>query len=409
MSPAVVAARTRRRALAPLLGAEIVSTTGTAMTALALPWLVLTTTGSPSRAGLVAAAEWLPMALLGIPSGAIASRLGPLRTMMLCDAARAPLVALVPVLYWLDALPFAALLALAFMIGAFFPAHFASQRTILPSLLGEESGAVTRGNVLLGAANRLPLLLGPALGGALIGLLGAPAVLLVDAGTYLVALALLSFVPDKSRKVECPARDTGLLAGVSFLGRDRLLGSLTFANAGVELAMQMVFLALPILAYTAYDQQVGIAAGLLAAWGAGALLGIPLAVRLSDRDPVALLRVAFITQSLPIWALAFDLPVAVLGAALLVSGITNPVVNAPTMALVTLRVPEPLRAKAMLGFVTVTLGAGGIGLIVAGPAAQALGARSVIACGAALATTCALAFAIMTGQRARRRADVSML
>jgi MFS family permease len=402
-------ARARRRALAPLLGAEIVSTTGTAMTALALPWLVLSTTGSPSRAGLVAAAEWLPMALLGIPSGAIASRLGPLRTMMLCDAIRAPLVALVPLLYWLDALPFAALLALAFAIGACFPAHFSSQRTILPSLLGEESGVVTRGNVMLQAANRLPLMAGPALGGALIGLIGTPGVLLVDAGTYVVAVALLSLVPDRGRKVECAAGDTGLLAGVSYLGRHRLLGSLTLANAGVELAMQMVFLCLPILAYTAYDKQVGIAAGLLAAWGAGALLGMPLAVRLSDREPVALLRVAFIAQSLPIWALAFDLPVVVLGLALVVSGITNPVVNAPTMALVTLRVPEALRAKAMLGFVTVTLGAGGIGLIVAGPAAQALGARSVIACGAALATTCAVAFAVVTGRRARRRARVSML
>jgi hypothetical protein len=397
------------RAFVPLLGAEIVSTTGTAMTALALPWLVLSTTGSPSRAGFVAAAEWLPMALLGIPSGAIASRLGPLRTMMLCDAFRAPIVALVPVLYWVDALPFAALLALAFMIGAFFPAHFASQRTILPSLVGEETGVVTRGNVLLQAANRLPLLAGPALGGALIGLIGAPAVLLVDAGTYLVAFALLCLVPRRDRTPGRPPPEDGLLAGVRHLGQDRLLGSLTFANAGVEFAMQMVFLCLPILAFTAYDEQVGIAAGLLAAWGAGALLGMPLAVRLSEREPVALLRVAFVTQTLPLWLLAFDLPVVVLGAALLVSGLTNPVVNAPTMALVTLRVPEALRAKAMLAFVTVTLGAGGIGLIVTGPAAQALGARSVIACGAALATSCALAFAAVTGARARRRAGAPML
>jgi MFS family permease len=349
------------------------------------------------------------MALLGIPSGAIASRLGPLRTMMLCDAARAPIVALVPILYWLDALAFAVLLALAFGIGAFFPAHFSSQRTILPSLLGEEAGTVTRGNVWLQGANRLPLMAGPAIGGALIGLIGAPAVLLVDAGTYLVSLALLCLVPAQRRPLPHRTSDGGLLAGVGYLGRDRLLGSLTFANAGIELAMQMLFLALPILAYTAYDKQVAVGAGLLAAWGAGALLGMPLAARLSDREPVALLRVAFVTQSLPLWALAFDLPLVLLGAALLVSGLTNPVVNAPTMTLVTLRVPAPLRAKAMLAFVTVTLGAGGVGLIITGPAAQALGARPVIACGAALATTCALAFAAITGPRERGRHGTPVL
>jgi hypothetical protein len=152
----------RRRRLGPLLGAEIASTTGSVMTMLALPWLVLTTTGSPARAGFVAAAEWVPMALLGIPSGSIATRLGPLRTMMTCDAVRAPIVALIPILYWLDALPYGVLLGLACLLGACFPAHFASQRTILPALLGEEHETVTRGNVLLQGANRLPLVAGPA-------------------------------------------------------------------------------------------------------------------------------------------------------------------------------------------------------------------------------------------------------
>ncbi len=187
---------TPRQGLAPLLAAELISTTGSTMTALALPWLVLTTTGSPARAGIVAAAEWIPMALLGIPSGAMASRLGARRTLMACDALRAPLVALVPILFWLGALPFGVLVALAFLIGAFFPAHFASQRTILPDLLGEQADEVMRGNALLQAANRLPLVAGPALGGILIGLLGAPAVLLIDAGTYVLAFVLLTlFVP----------------------------------------------------------------------------------------------------------------------------------------------------------------------------------------------------------------------
>ena len=68
----------RARGLRPLLAAEVVSTSGACMTAIALPWLVLTrTTGSAAKAGLVAAVEWVPMALLGIPSGALASRLGP--------------------------------------------------------------------------------------------------------------------------------------------------------------------------------------------------------------------------------------------------------------------------------------------------------------------------------------------
>jgi MFS family permease len=388
-----------RRGLAPLLAAELVSTTGSTMTALALPWLVLTTTGSPARAGIVAAAEWIPMALLGIPSGAIASKLGARRTLMACDAARAPLVALVPLLFWLGALPFGVLVALAFAIGAFFPAHFASQRTILPDLLGDETGDVVRGNALLQAANRLPLVAGPALGGVLISLLGAPAVLLIDAGSYVLAFVLLKlFVPKPERlaQVEPEADEKALLAGVRYLARDRLLAPLTAANAGVELAMQMVFLGLPILAFTEYDEHVGIAAVLLAVWGAGALAGMPLVVWRSRGGQLGVLRAALLWETLPLWALALHLPPAALGACLFVSALANPLVNAPTMSLVTLAVPEFLRPKAMLAFVTATTAAGGLGLIVTGPLAEALGAHTVLGIAAGLATCCALGFALAT-------------
>jgi hypothetical protein len=72
------------------------------------------------------------------------------------------------------------------------------------------------------------------------------------------------------------------------------------------------------------------------------------------------------------------------------------VVNAPSFTLVTLAVPEPLRPKAMLAFVTAALGAGGVGLFVTGPAAAALGARHVILGAAALSTACAVGFVVAT-------------
>ncbi|HEY6780356.1 MAG TPA: MFS transporter [Thermoleophilaceae bacterium] len=387
-----------RRRLAPLLAAELISTTGSTMTALALPWLVLTTTGSPTRAGLVAAAEWIPMALLGIPSGAVAARLGARRTLMACDAARAPLVALVPVLYWLDALPFAALLALAFLIGAFFPAHFASQRTILPDLLSEEASDVIRGNVFLQAANRVPVVAGPALAGVLIGFFGAPAVLLFDAGTYVLAFVLLKlFVPAVRDSASASAPDeSDLLGGVRYLSGDRLLSTVTAANAGVELAMQMIFLGLPILAFTAYDEQVGIAAVLLTVWGAGTLAGMPLAIRWSHHSQLGVLRLALVWATLPLWVLALHLPPAVLGVALFVAALANPLVNAPSTSIITLGVPEALRPKAMLAFVTAMMTAGGLGLIVTGPAAEALGAHSVLGLAAGMASACSLGFLFAT-------------
>jgi hypothetical protein len=385
------------RGLRPLIGAEILSTTGAAMTALALPWLVLTSTGSPTRAGIVAAVEWVPMALLGIPSGAVATRLGPRRTMIACDLARAPLVSAIPVLHWLGALDFGVLLAIAFLLGAFFPAHLASQRAILPHLLGEASGDVTRGNAVLGAANRLPIVIGPALGGALIAATGAPEVLLADAVTYVLsALLLLLFVPEPRTAEAEQAASGDLWAGARVLAGSPVLRPLTVANAGVELAMQALFLSLPILVFTAYDRRAALAGALVAAWGAGALAGTVLALRLAARAPVALVRVALLAQAAPIWLVAAPLPPVLLGLGLLLSGLANPVVNAPSFTLVTLAVPDALRPKAMLAFLTAALGAGGVGLFVTGPAAAALGARHVILGAAALSTACAVGFAVAT-------------
>ncbi len=386
-----------RRGVRPLLTAEIVSTTGSAMTALALPWLVLETTGSASKAGLVAAAEWLPMALLGIPSGQIAARLGPRRTMVGCDLSRAPLVALIPLLDALDALSFGILVPIAFALGAFFPAHFTSQRTILPELLGDDAAVVNRGNVLLQFANRLPLVLGPALAGSLIVLSGPSEVLVIDAVSYLIAAILVAFgVPRTGVDDQGSQGAGGLWDGVRCLAGDHLLGSLTVVYAALELAMQAVILSLPILAFTAFDERAGVAGLLLAAFGVGALLGTVPALRLARSEPVAVIRTAIYVQALPLWILAFDLPLAVLAMALLINGIANPVANAPTNTLITMTAPRAIRAKAMLAFITACTTAGGVGLLATGPVAEAFGARAVLAGAAMLATICALALTVST-------------
>src|SRR3954451_16472513 len=98
----------RNRSLAAILAAELVSLTGSAMTFIALPWFVLVTTGSTAKMAWVLAAEMLPIGLLGIPAGSLVQRLGAKRTMLLSDAARGPLLALVPILHWTGPLDFAA-------------------------------------------------------------------------------------------------------------------------------------------------------------------------------------------------------------------------------------------------------------------------------------------------------------
>ena len=80
----------RARGLGALLASQVVSSLGSQMTFLALPWFVLTTTGSPTRMSIVLAAELAPVAVLGIPSGVVIARWGARRTMLVADLARVP-------------------------------------------------------------------------------------------------------------------------------------------------------------------------------------------------------------------------------------------------------------------------------------------------------------------------------
>ena len=66
----------KNRSLAALIAAEIVSSLGSRITFLALPWFVLVTTGSPSRMGVVLAVQLAPVALLGVLSGSVVAEAG---------------------------------------------------------------------------------------------------------------------------------------------------------------------------------------------------------------------------------------------------------------------------------------------------------------------------------------------
>ena len=128
----------RHRPLRALLVAEVISTTGAQMTWLALPWFVLTTTGSPARMTIVMMAELAGFAIAGLPAGALVQRLGARRSMLGADAVRAPLMMLVPVLHWTGHLSLGALVVLALLLGVLGAPYFTAQKVILPELIGED-------------------------------------------------------------------------------------------------------------------------------------------------------------------------------------------------------------------------------------------------------------------------------
>lgn len=375
----------RSRPLAALLTAEVLSTTGSQMTWLALPWFVLVTTGSAKQMTLVIAAEAGGYALFGIPSGSLLERLGPQRTMRLCDAVRAPLMLLVPALHWSGELTLPVLLALTFVLGAAGTPYGAAQRVVVAEILDEDEASVERANALLQGATRITMLCGPALAGVLIAVVGAPIVLVVDAASYVVAFVLVTLLVPLARAVRTEEAEDGrgLLAGVRYLLHDPLLRGWTTAIVVGDASFSVIFVAIPVLVFAHYGADPRLAGAFLASWGVGAVAGNVVAYRSERIGGLRQAAPIVLVQAAPVWALAAPVPAAAVAGALALSGIANGLVNPTLHAFLTLRPPAAVRAKALTATFTASSLGTPLALAVAAPSFAAYGSRHVVAVAAA--------------------------
>ncbi len=387
----------RNRGLVGLLAREIVSLTGSQMTWVALPWFVLTTSGSPTRMTIVLAVETVAVAVGGL-AGGLATRLGARRTMLICDGVRAPLMAAIPLLHVADALSFPLLLVLVFAVGVFATPSFASKTVLLPDLVGEDEARLGQANALLQTASRVTMILGPPLAGVLIGVFGATEVLLFDAATFVIGFVLVAAlvrVPGKHAAAQEAEDDRGLGPVVRFLGRDPLLRPWTLAVIVGDVAWLAFFAATPVLVVTRFGEQPEIVGWIFAGFGIGAVLGSVIAYRIvASVDRLLLASVGELGMALPLWLFVFHVPPAVLVAAMAVAGLANGLVNAPLHTILQLRTPRHLRTKVYSVVITATTILGPIALVATGPALEHFGVDETLAVVVAVDTVAVVAFAL---------------
>jgi predicted MFS family arabinose efflux permease len=384
----------RHPALRVILLAEVISAVGSQMSFVALPWLVLTHTGSPTQMGIVLAAQVLPAAMLGIPSALVVQRLGVRRTMLVSDLARAPLVAAVPLLHLAGLLHLTALLAVVFAIGVFNAPYLSAQRLIIPETFADDETLVVRGNALLDGAVRMAMLLGPACAGVAITAFGAQNVLFFDAASYLLAFAVLwrglphaaptttpgpGVAPSSGLVVAAPGEPpAGSLDGVRFVLRQPVLRRITLASLVFGFFYPPLLASLPVLTAQRYEQDPRVAGLLYAAVGAGSALGMLVVLGMAERvRPLRLGAVGAVGLCVPLWLLVVDLPAWQFALVMLFSGVFLPILNAPVLSQVMLGAPAQVRAQVMTLLFSVNLFSGPLALALTGPALQAWGLTPV--------------------------------
>ncbi len=172
-----------------LFAGQAISQIGDSLNKVALLWFVYTLTGSALKMTVVGLLQTLPPLLFGPLIGVYLDRWPKKPVMIAVDLLRTVLILLIPLLYACDALTLGRLYLLVFVTAVvstiFGPALASSIPLIVPR------SQFTAANALLQSTTNVGLLVGPAVSGVGIALIGAQNVLYVDAATFLVSVLCL--------------------------------------------------------------------------------------------------------------------------------------------------------------------------------------------------------------------------
>lgn len=337
------------------LAAQGISIAGTRISMIAIPWLVLTTTGSATRTGIVAFAEMAPLVVLQALSGPVMDRLGARRVAITCDLLSVLVVGAIPVAHLLDVLSFPLLLVLVAVAGSLRGPGDAAKHAMLPVLVEQVAMPTERVTGLTGAVERGASMTGAALAGGLVALVGAADALLVDALSFLLSALVMLATTVSAAKARDRAAAEGMSSGYRaelrtgwrFMRRDPILmgiGVMVAVTNLLDAAWSAV-----LVPVWARDGGHGVeAVGVLGAIFAGAAIaGSVVAAAYGDRMSRYLVYVvAFLIAGVPRFVvLALDAPwtviVPVAAAGGFASGFLNPLLGAVLFE----RTPAPLMGR----------------------------------------------------------------
>jgi predicted MFS family arabinose efflux permease len=198
---------------------QLVSVLGDQLLFLALPFYIYSQTQSTVATGLLLMAQTAPGILFSSLSGVFVDRWDRRKIMVTADIGRAvvmSLLLLVNPAEWLW-LVFVVVFARCSISTVFKPAKDA----LLPTLVGKDR--LTNANSLNSVGENVALVIGPALGGVLLGVIGFKGVLTLDILSFLVSALLIYFIRYDSRPV-AKAESTTIAQKVVLFWRDWLEG-----------------------------------------------------------------------------------------------------------------------------------------------------------------------------------------
>jgi DHA3 family macrolide efflux protein-like MFS transporter len=274
-----------------LWGGQVVSQAGDSVYQIAVIWLMLQMTGSSTMTGIAGMAAYLPTLIFGLFSGVLSDRFDRRRIMISSDAARAALVLLIPLLWFLGRLTPLLLVLVTFCVASFATLFNPARDSLVPDIAPE--GKLELANGLIQTSWQLAMFLGPALAGLLIPVLGIVHLVEFDSATFLLSMLcvlLISSSAGKHDPVESGSRRSlreaaaSFKEGLAYSFKEKRIGLLLLYTAMYNMfLMGIPIVATPVFVKVVLDNRPETYAWLQAVYAGGMVIGAPLAVFLSRR------------------------------------------------------------------------------------------------------------------------------
>ncbi len=380
---------------------QIISVSGTWMQSVAQVWLVLHLTGSGVDLGLVTAAQFLPMLVLGAWGGVVADRLDKRRLLYGTQTVAGVLALTLGLLVVTGAVQLWMIFVLAGMLGFVNVIDNPARQTFVLEMVGrnELANAVSLNSVVMNSAR----VIGPAIAGALIVTVGIGICFLINAGSYIAVIAGLALMRDSelNRGERVVRGKRQLRDGLAYVWGTRELRDPLLMMVVIGTFAYNFNITLPLMAKYVFHSGAGVYGAMSALMGAGAVVGGLATASRAKPTPKALTAAALTFGLLmlgvsmaPNLASEFALLVVMGGASIFFISLANSTLQ--------LQAAPAMRGRVMALYAVAFLGSAPIGGPIVGAVAQLFGARSSLMLGGTCTVIAALvSFMSMRNMRIR--------
>ncbi len=380
---------------------QVISASGTWMHAVALGLLVLSDQlhGNGFNVGIVTALQFVPMLLLGSWGGLVVDRVDKRRLLYLTQTASLVLALALGLLVALGTITMWEVYLISTLFGVVNLFDNPARQTFVSEMVGRElmPNAISLNSVVMNSAR----VIGPALGGILIFTVGLAACFLFNAASYVAVLvALFMMRPTELHRRPVVVRAKGQVReGFRYVWSTGELRDPLLAMAVVGIFAFNFTTTLPLLATRTFHGGAGTYSALMAAMGAGAVVG-GLMVAHRSRPSIAMLSAIGLAFGVMLLLVAAAPTEVVALVALVLMGLCSISFISTANATIQMQADPAMRGRVMALYAIAFLGSTPIGAPLVGWIADVTNPRIAIMVGgvATLAACVPLALRYWSGR-----------